>query len=32
MINRDVEFNVEGAWDWKINHGDIYNFLPILDE
>jgi len=32
MINRDVEFNEEGAWDWKVNDGEKYDFLLILDE
>jgi hypothetical protein len=32
MINRDVEFNEEGAWDWKVDDGEKYDFLPILNE
>jgi len=32
VISRDVEFNEEGAWDWKINDGEKYDFLLILDE
>jgi hypothetical protein len=32
MISRDVEFNEEGAWNWKVNDGEKYDFLPILDE
>ena len=32
MISRDVEFNEEGAWNWKVDDGEKYDFLPILDE
>jgi len=32
MISRDVEFNEEGAWDQKVNNGEKFDFLPILDE
>jgi hypothetical protein len=32
MISRDVEFNEELAWDWKINDCKKYDFLLILDE
>ena len=32
VINRDVKFNEEGAWDWKVDDGWKYNFLPILEE
>jgi hypothetical protein len=32
MINRDVEFNEKGAWDWEVNNDEKYDFLPILDE
>jgi hypothetical protein len=32
MISRDVEFNKEGAWDRKVNNGEKFDFLPILDE
>jgi len=32
VISRDVEFNEEGAWDWKVDDGKKYDFLPILDE
>jgi hypothetical protein len=32
MINRDVEFNEEETWDWKVNDGGKYEFLLILDE
>jgi hypothetical protein len=28
VISRDVEFH-EGAWDWKVNDGEKYDFLPI---
>jgi hypothetical protein len=31
VISRDVEFN-EGAWNWKENDGEKYDFLPILDK
>jgi hypothetical protein len=29
VISRDVEFHEEGAWDWKVNDGEKYDFLPI---
>jgi len=32
MINRHVEFNEKRAWDWKVNDGEKYDFLPILNE
>jgi hypothetical protein len=32
VINRDFEFNEEEAWDWKVNDGEKYNFLSILDK
>ena len=32
VISRDVEFNKELAWDWKINDCEKYDFLLILDE
>jgi ssDNA-binding replication factor A large subunit len=32
VINKDVEFNEEEVWDWKVNYGKKYDFLPILDE
>jgi len=32
VISKDVEFNKEGAWDWKVNDGEKYDFIPILDE
>jgi len=32
VINKDVEFNEEGAWDWKVNDVEKYDFLLILDE
>jgi hypothetical protein len=32
VINKDVEFNEEGAWDWKVNNVEKYDFLPILNE
>jgi len=32
VISKDVEFNEEVAWDWKVNDGEKYDFLPILDE
>ena len=32
VINKDVEFNEEEVWDWKVNDGKKYDFLPILDE
>jgi hypothetical protein len=31
VINRDVEFDEEGAC-WKVDDGEKYNFLPILNE
>jgi hypothetical protein len=30
--NKDVKFDEEGAWDWKVSDGEKYNFLLILDE
>jgi hypothetical protein len=32
VINRDVKFNEEGAWDWKVSNSEKYDFLLILDE
>jgi hypothetical protein len=32
LISRDVKFNEEGAWDWKVNNSEKYDFLLILDE
>jgi hypothetical protein len=32
VINKDVEFNEEGAWDWKVNDVEKYDFLLILNE
>jgi hypothetical protein len=32
VISRDVEFNGEGTWDYKINDGEKYNFLLNFDE
>jgi hypothetical protein len=32
VISRDVEFNEERAWDWKVNDGEKYDFISILDE
>jgi len=32
VISRDVEFNEEGAWDWKVNDCEKYDFLPTPDE
>jgi len=32
VISRDVEFNKELAWDWKISDCEKYDFLLILDE
>jgi hypothetical protein len=32
VISRDVKFKEEGTWDWKVDDGWKYNFLPILEE
>jgi hypothetical protein len=32
VINKDVEFNEEGEWDWKVNDVEKYDFLSILNE
>ena len=32
MISRDVEFNEDEAWDWTVNNGEKYDFLPFLNE
>jgi hypothetical protein len=32
VINKDVEFNEKGDWDWKVDDGEKYDFLPIIDE
>jgi len=32
VISGEVEFNEEGAWDWKVNNGEKYDFLSIIDE
>jgi hypothetical protein len=32
VLSIDVEFNEKGACDFKVNDGEKYDFLPILDE
>ena len=32
VISRDVEFNEKEAQDWKVNDGQKYEFLPVLEE
>ena len=32
IISRDVEFDEEGAWNWKVNKNDKYDFLVVLDK
>jgi hypothetical protein len=32
MISRDVKFNEDEAWDWTVNNGEKYDFLPFLNE
>jgi len=32
VVSRDVKFNEEGAWDWKLNDSEKYDSLLILDE
>jgi len=32
VIRRDVEFDKEGEWDWEMDDGKKYNFLPVLNE
>jgi hypothetical protein len=32
VISRDVEFNKERVWDWKVNDSEKYDFLLIIDE
>jgi hypothetical protein len=32
MINRDVKFDEEWVWDWKVNDGENYDFLSVLNE
>ncbi|KAK3038082.1 hypothetical protein RJ639_031636 [Escallonia herrerae] len=31
VISRDVEFDEESSWEWKIQNGD-YNFNPFFDD
>ena len=32
MISRYDKFDEEGAWDWKIDDGEKYYFLSVLDK
>jgi hypothetical protein len=32
VISRDVKFDEEEAWDWKVDDGEKYDFLQVLDE
>jgi hypothetical protein len=32
VISRDVEFDKERAWDWEVDDGKKYKFLPVLNE
>jgi len=32
MISRVVQFDEEGAWNWKVDDGEKYDFLLVLDE
>ena len=32
MISRYDKFDEDGAWDWKIDDGEKYYFLPVLDK
>jgi len=32
VISKDVEFNEEGEYDWKVDNDEKYNFLLIFDE
>jgi len=32
VINKDVEFDGEKTWDWKVDDDDKYNFLSVLDK
>jgi len=31
IISKDVEFDEEGAWNWKVNKDEKYDFLSVLD-
>jgi len=30
MNSRDVKFDEEWVWDWKVNDGENYDFLSVL--
>ena len=32
IVNRDVEFNEEGIWDWSTQEEEKYDFFPLLEE
>jgi hypothetical protein len=32
VIRRDIEFDEQGVWDWKVDDGEKYDFLLVLDE
>jgi len=32
VITRDVEFVEKREWDWEVDGGGKYDYLPILDE
>jgi hypothetical protein len=32
MTGRDVKFDKERVWDSKVDDGEKYDFLPLLDE
>jgi len=32
MNSRDVKFDEEWVWDWKVNDGENYDFLSVLNE
>ena len=32
IVNRDVEFDEEGIWDWSTQEEEKYDFFPLLEE
>ncbi|KAL0454379.1 UNVERIFIED_CONTAM: Retrovirus-related Pol polyprotein from transposon TNT 1-94 [Sesamum latifolium] len=32
VISRDVEFEEDASWNWNIQKGEMYHFLPHLEE
>ena len=32
IVNRDVEYNEEGMWNWSTQEEEKYHFFPLLEE